>query len=272
MKREFTKEECQKIYSEARKYLLSFNEINDDILEDHLNNFKIRAATSRKELLKNILDSVKNKRNMPNTIGDIDKLGPYLCEFDHKRIIADFENNWEKVFYKIKSEYKPKGNLDINNPKSYWVIFSKSVIFAANFVNRFSSIDDFNNFVKKFYFDKDTRLALPLLLHREIKGLGFALACDFLKENGYEKFVKPDVHTKYIFNGIGLSNSKDDYDIFKDIIRFAETINEVPYRVDKMFWLIGSGKFYLTPPFDKEPIKTNRDQFINRIKNVVLSK
>lgn len=273
MKREFTKEECQKIYSEARKYLLDFDEINEDILEKHLDNYKIGAATSIEELLKKILNSVKNKQAMPNTIGDIDKLGPYLCDFNPKQIIIVFENNWEKVFYKIKNEYKPKGKFDINKPQSYWVIFCKSVISAAHFVNKFSTIEDFNAFVTYFYENEYTRVALPLLLEKEIDGLGFVLACDFLKENGYEKFIKPDTHIEKIFKGIGFSLSDDKpYKIFKDVIRFAETINEVPYRVDKMFWLIGSGKFYLTPPFDKEPIKTNRDQFINRIKNKVLAK
>lgn len=273
MKREFTKEECQKIYSEARKYLLDFDEINEDILEKHLDNYKIGAATSIEELLKKILNSVKNKQAMPNTIGDIDKLGPYLCDFNPKQIITVFENNWEKVFYKIKNEYKPKGKFDINKPQSYWVIFCKSVISAANFVNKFSNIEEFNIFVEKFYLNEYTRVALPLLLQREIKGFGFALACDFLKENGYEKFVKPDVHIKYIFNGIGLSDSDDDYEIFKDVIRFAESINEVPYCVDKLFWLIGSGNFYLRePPLNKKRIRTDSDQFIKRIKNVVLAK
>jgi len=101
------------------------------------------------------------------------------------------------------------------------------------------------------------------LLEKEIFGLGFALACDFLKENGYPKFIKPDVHIKAIFHGVGISKSKSDYDIFKDVIRFSEDINELPYCVDKLFWLIGSGKFYL----DNVRIKTNRDEFVERIKH-----
>ena len=71
--------------------------------------------------------------------------------------------------------------------------------------------------------------------------MGFALACDFLKENGYPEFAKPDVHIKKIFNGLGLSDSNDDYEVFKDVIRVSELVNGLPYRVDKLFWLVGSG-------------------------------
>ena len=115
--------------------------------------------------------------------------------------------------------------------------------------------------MQAFYLNEYTRVALPLLLSREIDGMGFALACDFLKENGYPKFVKPDVHIKKIFQGLGLSDSDDDYEVFKDVIRFSELVNELPYKVDKLFWLVGSGNLYLSGI----KIPTNRDYFIEKI-------
>ena len=104
---------------------------------------------------------------------------------------------------------------------------------------------------------------MPLLLAKEIFGLGFALACDFLKENGYPKFVKPDRQIKAIFRGLHLTESTSDYEVFKDVIRFSDAVDEIPYRVDKLFWLIGSGKFYL----DNIKIKSNRNEFIQQIIN-----
>jgi len=151
--------------------------------------------------------------------------------------------------------------LDINNKRCYWAIFCKAVISASNFLIRFSDLKDFTKFVESFYLNENTRVALPLLLAREIEGMGFALACDFLKDNGYPEFIKPDIHIKKIFNGIGLSDSNDDYEVFKDVIRFSETIGELPFKVDKMFWLVGSGNFYI----DKIKIPTMRDEFIENI-------
>jgi hypothetical protein len=77
--------------------------------------------------------------------------------------------------------------------------------------------------------------------------------------------VKPDTHIKAIFFGIGISKSKDDYIIYNDVIEFFNTINKIPYEVDKLFWLVGNGQFYREEPAIK--IKTNHNLFINRVKN-----
>jgi hypothetical protein len=261
MKRELSYSDCMRIYGEARKYLLTFNNVKEPLLDNYLDKWTQNIPKSIEDLLERMLNSVKNRRNMSNTIGNVEDLRPYLCGFKTDQIIAEFNNDWKQVFMKIKAEYKPKGNLNIDNKRGYWVIFCKAVISASNFLARFSDLKNFTKFVESFYLNEYTRVALPLLLSREIDGMGFALACDFLKENGYPKFVKPDVHIKKIFNGIGLSNSNDDYEVFKDVIRFSETINEIPYRVDKMFWLVGSGNFY----DDEIRIPTRRDKFIENI-------
>lgn len=87
--------------------------------------------------------------------------------------------------------------------------------------------------------------ALPMILAAEIDGIGYPLACDFLKELGFINYGKPDVHIIDIFSGIGLcdsksiaiSNSKNNYREGLILPKFL-LIN-----VDKLFWLIGSGKF-----------------------------
>jgi len=59
-----------------------------------------------------------------------------------------------------------------------------------------------------------------------------------------------------------ISKSKNEYDILKEVIKFSNLTNKSPYQVDKLFWLVDSGNFYL----DKLKIKTNRDEFIEHIK------
>ena len=249
------------VFDKAREYLLSFDSIDENMLDKHLNAWKGCKINTVQDLLWGMLDSVSNRRNMPKTIGPVDKMRPVLEDFIPSKIVEKYDDSWEKLFKTIEKEYKPLGKMVIDNPRSYWVIFCKSVISASRFLSRFSNLDEFNKFVSQFYLNEYTRVALPLLLAKEVFGLGFTLACDFLKENGYPKFVKPDVHIKAIFNGIGISKSNLDYDVFKDVIRFSENINELPYCVDKLFWLVGSGRFYL----DKVEIITNRDEFIEMI-------
>jgi len=213
-----------------------------------------------------MLNSVQNKRGMWRAIGDIENLRPYLEDFVPSRIIEKYSGDWRKLFTTIQSNYNPPGRMVIDIPQNSWVILCKSAISASSFLSKFSDAKQFDTFVSQFCLNEFTRLALPLLLDREIFGLGFALACDFLKENGYPEFVKPDVNIKGIFKGIGISQPEaGDYEVFKDVIRFSESINEVPYVVDKLFWLVGSGDFYL----DKLRIKTNKDGFIEKVKKEI---
>jgi hypothetical protein len=81
-------------------------------------------------------------------------------------------------------------------------------------------------------------------LAEEIHGIGFVLACDFLKELGYVEYGKPDNWMKRIFTRLQLTDSAGDYQVLEAIVRVARNAHTTPYNVDKLFWLIGGGKFY----------------------------
>jgi len=71
------------------------------------------------------------------------------------------------------------------------------------------------------------------MLAQEIDGFGFALACDRLKELGYENFSKPDVHVKDIFYAVGLSPYEvSDYEVFRAVARVARNVGVTPYNAD----------------------------------------
>lgn len=105
-----------------------------------------------------------------------------------------------------------------------------------------------------------------MLLSKEIDGFGFALACDFLKELGYRDYPKPDVHLIKIFSSLGLSESDEQYDVYKSIIEMSEVVGEDAYTVDKIFWLISSGRFYLV----NVNTGRNRDKFIRLMKKELI--
>jgi len=257
----------RKIFEMGREFLLSFEQIDNKILKKHLNYWKHGKRNSMNEILLGMLKSASNRRNMGKTIGNVEGLRFVLLDFKPSQIIAKYGADYKSLFDEIESllvEKSKKPKMNVDNPKSFWVIFCKTILSAANFLSKFQTIADFHNFVLDFYLKDYTRIALPLVLEKEIYGLGFATACDFLKENGYPKYVKPDTHIKSIFKGIRLSSiDSTDYDIFKDVVNFAEKINKLPYVVDKLFWLIGSGEFYLEKP--KIRIGENRDNFIKLV-------
>lgn len=156
---------CAKVYEMARSYLLSFDDVDNDIVDKHLDHWKQNNPKSLKELLFAILDSVQNRQGMPNAIGKIESLRTCYCDFDPAKIIREYKNDWRKLFRRVKKECSPPGRMQIDNPKNYWVIFCKSTLSASKFLSSFSNFKKFNTFVETFYLNEYTRVALPLFLY-----------------------------------------------------------------------------------------------------------
>jgi hypothetical protein len=181
------------------------------------------------------------------SIGGIGNLGPVLCNFEPAEVLEKYRSGWEGVLDDIVAQLKPKGSIP-RTPRSIWPRYCRSILSGARFLSRFSSAEEFYGWVDFFDEDERARPALPLLVAQEIEGIGFALACNFLKELGYENFSKPDVHVKEIFWALGLSPwGTIDYEVFRAVARVARNAGVTPYHVDKLFWLIGSGNFYEDP-------------------------
>lgn len=196
---------------------------------------------------------------MRNSIGKIDELGALLFDFDPRTINVEYGRDWRQLFRDIQeSEFKPPTHMNINRGRSYWVIFTRGIVSGADFLSGFGDAQGFHRVVEHFYDNEHSRISLPLYMEKEVFGMGFATACSFLMENGYPNYVKPDTHLKDIFQGLGISKSREDYTVFKDVINYSRIINETPYTVDKLFWLVGSGRFHQS----KIKIKTNKNRFI----------
>jgi hypothetical protein len=133
---------------------------------------------------------------MPRTIGDIDDLAPHLHEFDPYRV-ADYD--WKTLFNVIQKKHTPPGRM---NKGGYWGVFVRGAVSGAAFLNEFKLYRQFDKFVTGF--SDDTLAAVPICIAEEVYGMGFALACDFLKECGYRSYAKPDTHIKTILSECGL--------------------------------------------------------------------
>jgi hypothetical protein len=131
--------------------------------------------------------------------------------------------------------------MDIGKEQSYWVVFCKGVLSGAAFLTSFGSLDSVDAFIMGFQYHDLSIPALPMVMEREIYGMGFALACDFLREAGYRNYGKPDVHVKDILFGLEIVEYRDNYEVFKALLRMARVSDELPVIVDKVLYLIGSG-------------------------------
>lgn len=269
-----TVERDQLVYKLAKQYLLQFQEdgVTPELLEKYLHFSETNSRPSSLEgIYERLLGSAQNANMKAGVIGGaidgVDKLRDVLCNFDPASVIEKYANEWKNVLGSIERQLKPRGKIR-RTPRSIWPRYCRTILSAANFLMQFDGASEFYGWIDIFDKDERTRPALPMLLSCEIEGIGFALACDFLKELGYVNFAKPDSQIREIFIGVALCHPKvSDYQLFKAVVRVAKSVGETPYNVDKLFWLIGSGKFYDDKQVGRKgKVRTNKSRFIAETK------
>ena len=194
-----------------------------------------------KDVFMIFIHSAQNYQRMPNTIKFDERREEFkdiLAGYDHTKVA---KMDIDALYQTFKAKYDPKGH---NGKKNSWYKFSASIVDTAVFLCKFKDLKDFRVFVKRFDYNAQTRMTLPLLISTKIRGIGFALACNALKELGYEEYPKPDVHMIDICKELGLCGD-DQYDVFEALVSIAEDNEVTPYEVDKVLWLICSGNYYM---------------------------
>lgn len=253
-----------KVYNYAKEFLRrvvdNHPKLNTSILDKHLHDkskFDNLSDANRR-----LIESLSNRNMMPSVINFRSKenlMKQILYDYYPKKIINNYSNS-DELFMKFRITFEIK---NVDSKRNLWKQFSDGIISGSRFLSSFNDEGDFDNFVKTFSFNKFTKAALPMLLSNEIDGFGFALACDFLKELGYRDYPKPDVHLIKIFYELSLCETSNPYDVYKSIIEMSEIVGDDAYTVDKTFWLISSGRFYL----NDIDVGRNRDNFIKEMKD-----
>lgn len=177
-------------------------------------------------------------------IGEIDNLGKALFSFNPSKVEKSFANNPDGLLNHIVKVLNPRG-LVRKTPRSIWPKYCTTILSSAAFFGNFKDGEDFYDWANQLYQNQRSMAALPMILAAEVDGIGYSLACDFLKELGFVNYGKPDVHVIEIFVGIGLcKQGVNPYHVQKIISKIASAADVSSYNVDKLFWLIGSGNFY----------------------------
>lgn len=261
----------RRAYGLAKEYLLGLPGVTAELLTHYEKPRGGRLPPSSFDgndgIYRRLLESAQNRGMASGVIGDaiggIENLSGVTFGFDPRRVLERYSGS-DELLSEIITTLRPRGKVR-RTPRSLWPQFCHSALSGARFLADFNSAQEFYAWIDSFLDDDRKLPALPLLLSKEIAGFGFALACDFIKEIGYDKLAKPDVHVGAIIQGLSLSEPKaDDYAIFKTVLRIARHQGTTAYDVDKKFWLVGSGNFY-----DHEnsvgrrgKIRTDRDGFV----------
>jgi hypothetical protein len=247
--------------------------VTPELIEGYL-----RLSAPRPEALPRIYESLLESAQsaerkatvIGGAIGGVRNLKPVLYGFDPARVIRKYATGRE-VFEDVVTRLRPRGTINTSS-KGMWPQYCRTILSGARFLSQFASADKFYAWVDAFdELDDRARPALPMLLAQEIDGFGFALACNFVKELGYENFSKPDAHVKEIFWALGLApRGTSDYEVFKAVARVALHAGVTPYNVDKLFWLIGSGDFNNNPEVGLNgKIGRRKKRFIETAKTVL---
>jgi len=151
-----------------------------------------------------------------------------------------------------------------DNKRSIWYRFSKGTMSIARFLSQYQTAEDFHAFVNQFTSNQLMADTLPRIIQDNIHGYGYALACDVLKELGYTQYSKPDTHLVEVFQSIGLTNGD-----IRSTVQMVQTIAEAngitPYRLDKIIWLICSGRYYL----HKIKVPSRRAELVLQLRDTI---
>jgi hypothetical protein len=236
-----------------------------------------RAQTIN-QLFERVLISAQNASGKPNIIGrkilGIKNLSDILFCFDPKKVEQEYKADSSALLRKIHEKF-PNLKLNIKyqrtrhskelqvfsafeDPLNTWNKFSRTILDAAKWLSEFTDAEEFYKEV-----DKSAEINIdefPDKIAKNISGIGYALACDFLKEVGVD-FGKPDVHIKEILQGVlcAPGETLDNKKLQNAMRVIAENRKISLFTVDKVFWLIGTTRFSIS-------ICDYRESFVNECK------
>lgn len=215
-----------------------------------------------------LIGSIQNRSMMPNVIkywDYKDDVFDKVLKHHEPTAVLKAYHTAEELYKAIRENWKDKKPLE-KELKGLWKQWCEGVLSAAKFLAQFTNTGELRQAFDCIYNNNWTRPALPALLAMEISGIQFTLACDFLKECGYD-YPKPDVHVTDVFEHI--IGTRDTYSVFKAVIQYAAELQMSAYQLDKMIWLVCSGNFYLDKNKTGDKIKTDKkDELIKTLKNI----
>jgi hypothetical protein len=238
------------VYRLAEGYLLGLPGVTREMLDRRIYTDRAeQRPTDMRGVYLQMLRSLQSPQAMPRviggSIGGVERLSPVLFDFDPAAVAAAYSTDAEscaRMFADVRERLRPTGKLR-DAPNASWPKYCKAAASGAAFLARFDDASSFYRWVEAHDTGVEQRMEAATEIERQVYGMGFALASDFLKGLGFHNFSKPDVHLKDIFAAVGLSRSTKDRDMFHAISRIANHVGVSSYVVDMLFWLVGSGDF-----------------------------
>jgi hypothetical protein len=259
------------LYKAGYDFLVEKKQADEEYLKAQL---KAEKKKTLNEIYFRICESAKTKERVDTMInagiGEVKALSRILDEFNPAKVTAKFKPGDNlKLLGVFKKEF-PKLEKVNEEQRGIWPQFSHSIIYGARFLSEFKNANDFYSWADSFPKDEMSLPALPLMISSQVKGIGFALACDFLKDIGFSNYGKPDSQIKSQFEAFGLlikNEYHEDIKALRLISEIAQACGATAYAVDKVFWMIGSGHY--SERTSKKPDKKSKEEFIKLMRGKI---
>ena len=246
------------------------------------------------DIFRRLLISGQNKVGMPHVIDFMSRENDFknilganqnnqfdytkVTEKYHKNSIDDENSLLEAFAEKFKDTDKP---IVATGSKSWWPQYVRFIISASWFMEKLcpsseASLEEFKSALEAKASEKYSgKYMLQDYIASEISGIGFTLACDFLKEIGYP-MAKPDIHIKEFMKKY-CGKEMSEQEIIDEFNKLSQCVpnkdNEIEienkqYALDKLIWLCCSGNYYKKSKFERDIIvepKSLRDLFLEKI-------
>ena len=234
--------------------LASVAGVNEKELQEY---FVPEGDATSKSILLRLCSSLQNSGMMHNSIKFNDKDAPayrtaietVMCGFDAKASAAKYAD-WTAIYKEIINT-GISDNGSRKKKETNWEKYSRGLYDGIQFL----TIGNGENIIQQLVSTNmltDTEIGIIGDISTKIHGLGFTLTCDWLKECGCDWLAKPDGHVKAVIMHLKGVDKIKDKDILREMFSWAEAVknsgkdsNATTYKLDKIIWLLCTGKFHL---------------------------
>jgi len=252
------------IFKEAYQFLVDkagegfVKEMLIDPLPEHIQ--------SMTDVYRYLIYAILDDKRMMEAIDSLESLSEPLFEFDPIMTSSEYGDCWVMLFKRIKARIKARDKAKQDGAGERIEMFCRSAISGAGFLSQLGFMASFRDFVGAFTCNEMSLAVLPLLLQREIFGMRFPSACGFLRNCGFKKYISPDPKVKALLQDLDVTESRDNYETLKAIIKMSLDIDQPVFSIYRLLWMIVSD---VTD--DDMPKGELRNQFVNRVSPVLNS-
>lgn len=195
--------------------------VDDAPFNEKLRVPKMKKVRSMPRLFRLVVDILAEAKMVRENVSDIEVLAKPLFDFNPKKVATCHEKpgRLERRLSKMAPDW----------PTEDMESFVLGMVEGARTLMACNTASGFHRFVEEFYKGVMIASSLPLVLEKEIPGIGFSGACRFLNQAGHPVFFLVEPKVRAVLFDAGLTETRGLYDSFFAVLEMADRRNVHPH-------------------------------------------